>query len=54
MSIIDDDPKTLREEMDLENDKLWKKYMDEEMYSLDKSEAWYLLEFPTGRNLIVG
>ena len=38
--------------MDSEDGKLWKKAMDEEMTSLDKNEAWDLVELPTGRNLI--
>jgi hypothetical protein len=32
--------------------KLWKKSMVEEMSSLDKNEAWYLVELRTGRNPI--
>jgi len=35
--------------VDLEDDKLWKKAMLEEMDALDKNEAWDLVEF-----LVVG
>jgi hypothetical protein len=52
LSITDDDLRTTREEVDSEDEKLWKNAMDEEMTSLDKNEAWDLVEFPTGRNLI--
>jgi hypothetical protein len=51
-SIIDDNPRTIREEVDSEDGKLWKKAMVEEMEALDKNEAWDLVEFPTGRNPI--
>ena len=52
MSITDDDPRTVREAVDLEDGKLWKKSMDEEMASLDKSKSWDLVELLTGRNPI--
>jgi hypothetical protein len=52
LSITDDDPRTVREAVDSEDGKLWKKAMVEEMTSLDKNEAWDLVEFPTGRNPI--
>jgi hypothetical protein len=35
-----------------EDSKLWKKDMVEEMDSLDKNEAWDLVEFPDGRKSI--
>ena len=38
-SIIDDDPRTVREAVDSEDGKLWKKDMLEEMTTLDKNEA---------------
>jgi hypothetical protein len=50
--ITDDDPRIVREAMDSEDGKLWKKVMDEEMTNLDKNEAWDLVEFPTGRKTI--
>jgi hypothetical protein len=52
LSITDDDPRTVREAVDSEDGNLWKMAMDKEMASLDKNEAWDLVEFPTGRNLI--
>jgi hypothetical protein len=42
--ITDDDPRTVREEVDSEDGKLWKKAMVEEMVALDKNEAWDLVE----------
>ena len=38
--------------MDSEDGNLWKRAMEEEMASLDKNEAWDLVELPTGRNPI--
>jgi hypothetical protein len=52
LSITDDDPRTIREVVDSEDGKLWKKDMVEEMAALDKNEAWDLVEFSTGRNPI--
>jgi hypothetical protein len=52
LSITDDDPITVREEMDSEDGNLWKKATDEEMEALDKNEAWDLVEFPIERNPI--
>jgi hypothetical protein len=52
LSIIDDDPRTVKEAVDLEDGNLWKRAIDEEMTSLDKNEAWDLVEFPTERNPI--
>jgi hypothetical protein len=52
LSITDDDPRTVREAVDSEDRKLWKKTMVEEMTALDKNEAWDLIEFPTEINLI--
>jgi hypothetical protein len=37
--IIDDDPRTVREAMDSEDEKLWEKAMVEEMEALDKNES---------------
>jgi hypothetical protein len=50
--IIYDDPRTVREAMDSKDGKLWKKTMVEEMETLEKNEAWDLVEFPTRRNII--
>jgi hypothetical protein len=52
LSITDDDPRTVREAVDSEDENLWKRAMEEEMASLDKNEAWDLVELPTGRNPI--
>jgi hypothetical protein len=52
LSITDDDPRTVREAVDSEDGKLWKKAMVEEMTTLDKNEAWDLVELSTGRNPI--
>ena len=52
MSITDDDLRLVREAVDSEDDKLWKKTMVEEMTSLDKSTVLYLVELLTGRNII--
>jgi hypothetical protein len=51
-SITDDDPRTVREAVDSKDGNLWKRAMEEEMASLDKHEAWDLVELPTGRNLV--
>jgi hypothetical protein len=50
LSITDDDPRTIREEVDSEDGNLWKRAMEEEMASLYKNEAWDLVELPTRRN----
>jgi hypothetical protein len=52
LSISYDDPRTIREPVDLEDGNLWKRAMDEEMTYLDKNEALDLVKFPTGRNPI--
>jgi hypothetical protein len=53
LSIIDDDPRTVKEAVDSKDGNIWKKAMDEEMAALDKNEAWDLLEFLTGKILLV-
>jgi hypothetical protein len=52
LSIIDDDPRTVREAMNLEDSKLWKKAMVEEMDALDKNEAWDIVELSAGRKFV--
>jgi hypothetical protein len=52
LSITDDDPRTVREAVDSEDQNLWKRAMEEEMAYLDKNEAWDLVELPTGRKPI--
>jgi hypothetical protein len=50
--ITDDDPKTVREAVNSEDSKLWKKAMVEEMDALDKNEAWDIVELLSGRKCI--
>eukprot|EP00253_Pinus_taeda_P014892 PITA_14892 len=52
LSITDDDPKTMEEAVDLEDGKLWKEAMADEMASLHKNEAWDLVELLAGRKPI--
>jgi hypothetical protein len=52
LSITDDDPRTVREAVNLEDSKLWKKAMVEEMDALDKNEAWDIVELPAGRKSV--
>jgi hypothetical protein len=52
LSITDDDPRTVREAVNLEDSKLWKKAMVEEMDALDKNEAWDIVELPAGRKYV--
>jgi hypothetical protein len=52
LTITDDDPRNVREEVDSEDGNLWKKAMDKEMAALDKNEAWDLVELLNGRNPI--
>jgi hypothetical protein len=48
LSITDDDPRTIREAVDSKDGNLWKRAIEEEMESLDKNEAWDIVDFPTG------
>jgi hypothetical protein len=52
LSITNDDPRTIREAVDSKDGNIWKRAMEEEMTSLDKNEAWDLVELPTGRKPI--
>jgi hypothetical protein len=52
LSITDDDPRIVKEAMESGDGNLWKRAMGEEMTSLDKNEAWDLVEVPVGRNPI--
>jgi hypothetical protein len=52
LSITDDDPRNVREAVNSEDSKLWKKAMVEEMDALDKNEAWDIVEFPPGRKSV--
>ena len=52
LSITDDDPTTMKEAVDLEDGKLWKEAMIDEMASLHKNESWDLVELSVGRKPI--
>ena len=52
LSITNDDPKTVREAVNSEDSKLWKKAMVEEMDALDKNEAWDIVDLPSGRKSV--
>ena len=52
LTITDDDPITIREVVDLEDGKIWKEAMVDEMASLHKNEAWDLVELPAGKKPI--
>jgi hypothetical protein len=52
LSITDDDPRTVREAVNSEDSKLWKKAMVEQMDALDKNEAWDIVELPAGRKSV--
>jgi hypothetical protein len=52
LSITDDDPRTVREAVISEDSKLSKKAMVEEMDSLDKNEAWDIVELSAGRKYV--
>jgi hypothetical protein len=52
LSITDDDPRTVREEVNSRDSKLWKKAMVEEMDALDKNEAWDIVVFPARRKYV--
>ena len=50
--ITSDDPITVREAVISEDSKLSKKAMVEEMDSLDKNEAWYIVELSARRKYV--
>jgi hypothetical protein len=52
LSITDDDLGTVREAVNSEDSKLWKKAMVEEMDALDKNEAWDIVELPARRKYV--
>ena len=52
LTITDDDPRTVREAVYLEDGKLWKEAMVDEMASLHKNEAWDLVDLSVGRKPI--
>jgi hypothetical protein len=52
LSSTDDEPKSVREAVNLIEGKLWKDAMVKEMESLHKNETWDFVELPNGRKLI--
>eukprot|EP00253_Pinus_taeda_P032832 PITA_32832 len=52
LSIMNDDPRIVKEAIDSEDGKLWKEAMVDEIASLHKNEAWDLVELPVGRKPI--
>ena len=52
ISITDDDPKIVREAVNSEDSKLWKKAVVEEIDALDKNEAWDIVELAYGRKYV--
>ena len=50
LSINNDDPRSIKETVDLEDSKHQKKPMVEEMDALDKIETWDLVGLLPGRN----
>eukprot|EP00253_Pinus_taeda_P034009 PITA_34009 len=52
LSITNDDPITMREAVDSEDGKLWKKVMVDEMAYFHKNEAWNLVDLSAGRKPI--
>ena len=49
LSMINDEPRSIKETVNYKERKLWKKAMVEEMEALDKNEAWDLVELSDGR-----
>jgi hypothetical protein len=52
LSITDDDPRIVKEAMNSEDSKPWKKAMVEEMDALDKNGAWDIVELPARRKSV--
>jgi hypothetical protein len=50
LSTIDDEPRIVREAINLTYGRLWNEAMVEEMKSLHNNETWDLVELPNGRN----
>jgi hypothetical protein len=53
LPITDDDPRTVREAVDSEDEKIWEKAMVKVMTTLDKNESWDLVELSNRRNTII-
>jgi hypothetical protein len=52
LTAIDNEPKSVSEEFDSIEGKLWKDAMVEEMESLHKNETWDLVKLPSVKNLV--
>ena len=52
LSAINDEPRLVKEEVNFEERKLWKKSMVEEMEALEKNEAQDLVKLTHGRKLV--
>ena len=52
LSVVSDEPRSVKEALNSEECKLWKNAMVEEMEALDKNEAWDLVELLDGRKPI--
>ena len=50
--VVNDEPRSVKEEVSSKECKLWKNAMVEGMEALDKNEAWDLIEFPDGKKPI--
>ena len=48
----EDDPRKVKESVNLKESKLWKSTMEEEMESFGKNKTWDLVALPNGRKLI--
>ena len=52
LSVVSDEPRSVKEVINYQECKLWKNAMVEEMEALDKNEAWDMVELPDGRKPI--
>ena len=52
LSVVSDEPRSVKEVVNSKECKLWKNAMVEEMEALDKNKAWDLVELPDGRKPI--
>ena len=52
LSTINNEPRSVKQEVGYEECKVWKNAMVEEMEALDKNEAQDLVELPNGKKLV--
>jgi len=52
LSTTKEEPRTIKEAIDLIEGELWKKAMEEEMESLRMNDTWDLVAFPNGRRKV--